>query len=699
MKKLFTIIASEKFTLFLGIIVVVLLLGMTTSIALFVCFRNRWREVEPEVTILPKNNFDKSLRVVADKDYKPFSYCLEDSQPRGYDVELAAELLNRLGYNMDLKLVSWSEAVELMQTGGADMILGCDWQDTAIMTDCNFTIPTYEEQFVVFQLAPLKNFSELYKKKIAVIEGCGLKDTLERYQLWQRCEEYETVTGCVKAVINNECDCFIAHRTIGEICLRKFGMIGKKFRGRLDIANGQMCFGVAKNNRVLFRRINEILLGIRAVGITHTLERKWLERFSDTQTFKDYMRKNPMVFISMLYLGAIVILILLTMSYYLIRIQTEKNRVIEAERAKALFFSTVSHDIRTPLNAIIGFSELLKNGISDEKERQNALNIITTSGNTLLELVNDVLNLSKLETNKMVFNTQLTDVPRLASSVLHSFDIMVPSKAVKLSQDYSEMPSLYVDQNRIRQILYNLLSNAVKFTERGDIRLKGIFVKIDHQDEGTGTLSLSVSDTGCGITPENQRKLMQPFVQIQGKQTEKGTGLGLYICKQLAMRMGGDLTLESVFGKGSTFTLTLRDVRFSSKQQVVGEEASKEVKNNFEHLRILIVDDIPVNRRVLEAMLKRLDIKNITAAENGVEALKNLYSFPDGFDVVLTDMWMPEMDGKALIGEIRKNARWKTLPVFAVTADIEAQNTSIDYGFTGLLLKPVTLEKLRDLLS
>ncbi|MBR6059244.1 MAG: transporter substrate-binding domain-containing protein [Victivallales bacterium] len=691
------LLQSEKLTFRLGVFLVFLLVAIS-CVGLFILYLNTRPKTEPELTVHAKNSFKKTLRVVGDVDYKPFSYVLEDGKPRGYDIELVTELANRIEYNLELELMNWDQAVEKLKENKADLIIGADWQDSNIM-DCEFTVPSFEESFTVFQEAPIKLFSDLYNKKIAVIENCGMKDTLKKYHLWQNCEEYKTITDCVSAVIAKKCDCFIAHHTIGEVGLQKFGALGKHFRGRLNFAPGQMCFGIAKDNPVLFARINTILLEMRSDGTADSLCHKWVENFDHNITLHEYIQKNPKMFFLIVDSAIAGLLIIIVMYYYLIRIRKERNRAIEAEHAKSLFFSIVSHDIRTPLNAIIGFSELLKNGISNENERKSALDVIISSGHTLLELVNDVLNISKLETNKMSIVTQLTDMTKLVSSILHSFDIMVTSDTVKLVGDMAPMPCLYVDPDRIRQILNNLLSNALKFTEHGEIRLKGSFEPLEGQDEGTGTLTLSVSDTGCGITPENQKKLMRPFIQIQTKQALNGTGLGLYICKQLSMRMGGDLTLESEFGKGTTFTLTLRNVRFSSKQLEIVEKTHIENRNDFHNIRILIVDDIPVNCRVLETMLRRLDVTNITTAGNGVEAMKQLYSTPDGFDIVLTDMWMPEMDGEALIHEIRKKERWKTLPVFAVTADIEAQNTYSNSGFTGLLLKPINLEKLRAILS
>ena len=664
------------------------------------------KRVEPEVVIHPQNVFERTLRVVGDADYKPFSYFHNnETEPHGYDIELVSELVNRMGVNLDLQLMEWQDAVDRMQKGTADLIIGCDWQDASVM-ECSFTIPTFEEKFVAFELEPSISFSDLYEKKIAVIEGCGLKDTLMHYQLWPNCVEYDAVTDCVQAVLNGECDCFIAHHTIGEVSLQAFGREGKRFRGRMDIASGQMCFGVSKNDPGLFDKVNETLLEMRADGTMDRLDEKWLERFDTDITLIEYMRRHPFVFFLIFDLLLAVVVVFLVMNHFLIKIRREKDRAIAAEQSKSIFFSTVSHDIRTPLNAIIGFSEMLRNGIEDKEEQKQAFDAITTSGQTLLDLINDVLDLSKLDAGKIVFVSELTDISRLASGVLHSFDVSVSGGDVALEENIGPIPFLYVDPHRIRQILFNLIGNAVKFTEHGKIVLSASFEPNPASIEETGCLTFSVSDTGNGIAEEDQENILKPFVQAKNTKAGKGTGLGLSICSQLAERMGGKLTLKSVLGKGSTFTVTFPNVRFSTKEMpksteitgLIQIQAAQEALSAANIPRILIVDDVPVNVKVIQSMLRRLNITDVVTAGNGAEALEVLQK-DKKIGIVLTDMWMPVMDGEKLIREIRSREEWKDLRVYAVTADVETQKTYRDSGFTGILLKPIKLSQLQSLLS
>ena len=380
------------------------------------------------------------------------------------------------------------------------------------------------------------------------------------------------------------------------------------------------------------------------------------------------------------------------------RLHSALDQAVAAEKARTLFFSTVSHDIRTPLNAILGYAELMKYGIDKEEERKKALNAITTSGDTLLQLINDVLDLSKLESGKMDIAPVPTDLAKLASGVLHSFDVAVSGGEVKLHEDMETLPLLEVDPQRIRQILFNLISNAVKFTDHGSITLHADF-QPDAENADYGVLTLAVADTGAGIAEEDQKHLMQPFTQLRTPKASRGTGLGLSICRQLAKRMNGTLTLKSAPGKGSVFTLTLQNVKTIPLAAIPAPDAPDAPREiNGQDLRILVADDVPVNLAVIKAMLKRLQVGHFETASDGLAALQRLQADPD-FDLVLTDMWMPNMTGEELVQAIRKDPRLASIPVYAVTADVEARKHSEEMGFTGIVLKPVTLDKLTQLLA
>ena len=373
---------------------------------------------------------------------------------------------------------------------------------------------------------------------------------------------------------------------------------------------------------------------------------------------------------------------LLTRSY---EAQLEAERA--ATQAKSLFFSSVSHDIRTPLNAIIGFSELLEKGVGDEDERSRYISSIRSSGKVLMRLVDDILDLSKLESRKLEIIEEPTNIPALAREVIEVCEVARLRKSLSLKTEIGDMPWVSMDPQRIRQILFNLLSNAYKYTDHGTITVRVLW-----QD---GALSLSVADTGKGISEEDIARILQPFVQLADRNHRDGTGLGLPICQRLAALMGGKLEITSKVGEGSTFTVTFQNVRTVDPPARHSEGIA-----HLGHLpsRVLVVDDSPVNRAVLKAMLAKSGVNDIVMAENGREALAALEGNGD-FDIVLSDLWMPEMDGYGLISAIRANARFSHLPVYLLTADVEARSQAESNGFTGILLKPITLEKLQALFT
>lgn len=381
--------------------------------------------------------------------------------------------------------------------------------------------------------------------------------------------------------------------------------------------------------------------------------------------------------------------------------QYERDLECEKAQTRSYFFSTVSHDIRTPLNAIIGFSELLNNSSLTEQERNQAVESIIISGKTLLALINDVLDLSKLESGKMEVHPEPTDCGRLLRDVFEVFRVAKNKSGVELRDKTGEMPILMLDPLRLRQIVFNLVGNAVKFTANGYIELRSSYIRDGGAD--SGTFMLEVEDTGCGISERDLKRIASPYVQVGSKHGRNGgTGLGLAICRQLAKTMGGELRIASVVGKGSIFTIEIKNVKTGgaiAPQRPVEIEKSQEPDSAAPShplpKRILIVDDQKMNLMVLKSMLKKKGDFEILTAENGSEAFELLLSHDTPtVDLVLTDLWMPELDGEGLVRAIRSEKALSSLRVIAVTADVEIKDRYAEMGFDGIMLKPLTMESL-----
>ncbi len=387
------------------------------------------------------------------------------------------------------------------------------------------------------------------------------------------------------------------------------------------------------------------------------------------------------------------------------------SRAQAADKAKSFFIASVSHEIRTPLNSVIGFAELLREGGVSQKQEREYLDAISSSANALLMLINDVLDLSKLEANQMQIITAFTDFNALCREVLLIFTFRAQENGNKLVSDVPEdLPEFDVDNIRIRQILINLLGNAVKFTKKGSITL-GVTFTPDVDSGDTGTLKCSVTDTGIGISEDDQKKLMEPFVQLSKLRgtnaVNNGTGLGLSISKRLATCMNGELTCTSKVGEGSTFTVTLNSVRYraKAKPKKTAKAAAEKTKaklaaapdSDVKSIRILVVDDVPMNLRVAKALFNKIGFKNIFTAGSGKEALELLEKQP--VDLILSDMWMPEMNGAQFSAAVKENPKIAHIPVVAQTADVETSGNFDMSHFDAIILKPLTGEKLTNMVK
>jgi len=379
---------------------------------------------------------------------------------------------------------------------------------------------------------------------------------------------------------------------------------------------------------------------------------------------------------------------------HMTEIEKALERARAAEKARSMFFSIVSHDIRTPLNAIIGYSELLRHGLDGKPEREEALDSICASGTTLLQLVNDVLDLAKMNAGKIALHPEPVRLDSLAGEVLMSFRLAASEKGIVLVNQTAGVPTVMLDGHRFRQILFNLIGNAVKFTDHGSVTVAASY---------SGTkLEVSVADTGCGIAPDMLTRILDPFVQVQDRSHSAhraaGTGLGLSICRGLADVMGGEFVVESELGKGSKFTVRLPGVEAHGTEETVlaaEPDPAVELKNLPKH--VLVVDDSPINLSVLTALLEHIGISSIDQAGDGEKALSALESsFKSGspYDFVLTDLWMPKMNGVELIEKLRADSRFARLPVYALTADIESHHDERVKLFDGILLKPITYGNL-----
>ena len=398
---------------------------------------------------------------------------------------------------------------------------------------------------------------------------------------------------------------------------------------------------------------------------------------------------------------------IICMVYDMTKEEEMMNAIVEANKAKSSFLANMSHEIRTPINAVLGLDEMIIRESKDENITAYAKDI-ESAGKTLLSLVNDILDLSKIESGKMEILKGEYHLSSLLNDCFNMVHMMAHEKNLKLIIENDEdIPGvLYGDEIRIRQIITNLLSNAVKYTPKGQITMK---VKWQALPNDYLLLGVAVTDTGIGIRKENMEDLFNSFKRVEEKKIRsiEGTGLGLPITKLLVELMGGSITVESEYGKGSTFKVAIPQKiidhaplgDLSVQYQNVDVHSKYQESFHAPDAKILVVDDVQMNLTVFEGLLKRTQIQ-VDTAMSGMESLAKIEK--NKYDIIFMDHMMPEMDGIDTLYKINelKNNPNKDTPIIMLTANaiLGMKEEYIDMGFTDYLSKPIQSKQLEEMI-
>jgi len=361
-----------------------------------------------------------------------------------------------------------------------------------------------------------------------------------------------------------------------------------------------------------------------------------------------------------------------------------QRSAVAANDAKSAFLATMSHELRTPLNGVLGMARALQRTELDRRQ-QGYVDTILRSGDGLMTILNDVLDISKIEAGRMDLDVAPFDLTALGEQTVELWAEGAAAKSLTLTcKTESGLPPMVLgDEHRVRQILMNLVSNALKFTEKGSVT---IWLRAAPAADGDGGVEIVVADTGIGMTPDQTASLFNPYVQAEASTAKRfgGTGLGLAICRKLATMMGGEISVMSDPGQGSAFRVWLP---LPAAEEA--EEATDEAPESLPSLRILVADDNPINQAVARAVLEAAGVV-VETANDGAQALERLRV--EHFDVVLMDVHMPNMDGVEAVGRLRDGQAGRAdIPVVALTADaMPGEESRLKaLGFDALQHKPV----------
>ena len=654
---------------------------------------------EPVVKVIADNCYDETLHVITDEDYRPYSFYDEKGNFSGHDVELIALIANKLHMNLDLKPMKWNDGIAATLAGEAQVLMTCDYSDDFAGTDAIIkSDPMSMDAFTVYSKKKISSVNDIYNERISVMANGNVTALIKNLGLTGNCTFYDSNREAMLALVNDEVDFTIMRNTIGTVLLNELGC--KKIAGYMTLGQSYMCFGINGSHPELVERIDKALHEIKASGELEKLNHKWLTTFVEPYSFQETVTRNIWLILAFLTIFAI-------MSYALyVRGQRQaeaelraKEHLEMANKAKTEFLFNMSHDIRTPMNAIIGFTDIARKNIDDKARVQDCLKKIEDSGAHLIDLINEVLDMSRLEAGKVKSEIRTMNIQDAARRFKDICDVTAASRDINFEVEVKDIDNMVVraDELHINQVMMNIVGNAIKYTmPGGDVKLTVTELPSDRQ--GYGCYEFTIRDTGVGMSKEFLSKIFETFSREETQATSgiQGTGLGMSIVKRLVDYMDGKINVESELGKGTKVTVVLYLQPAGECAEAPVATMKPEVEADLSGKKVLLVEDNELNREIATFLLQEKGL-TVEEASNGIEAVDRIKEMGTGYyDCVLMDIQMPLMNGYEATKQIRTLPSSDNLIIIALSANAfeDDRKASCAAGMNDHLAKPIDPDEL-----
>ena len=547
-------------------------------------------------------------------------------------------------------------------------------------------------------LTGVEKFDENKKNTVAVSRSnlLGKWYISFNYPFW-KIKEYDSSAEVEKAVQSGEADCFVVKtgqslKTLAD----------SKMRSVFLTKSSTSCFAVTRENTILMNILNKTIQTLPDSRLSSQFY--VYENEPGKVTLTEYIKDNLLV-VSIDFIGAVLVIVWIIV-YLLIKARKAQIQAEKANAAKSDFLFNMSHDIRTPMNALLGYSELMKRELTDPKllDYQEKME---QSGNLLLSIINNVLDMARIESGKVELDEDYVKIRDIYQGIYKIFQVEAEKKGIHLEMEYDvQHEHVICDETKNREIFLNLISNAVKYTASGG-RVTIRITELDCDREDYVRIRTQIIDTGIGMSEEFLPSLFEPFTRERNTTAGKvaGTGLGMPIIKKYIDMMGGTIEAESKLGEGSKFTVTL-EYRIADKsyyEQDTEKSSDMDETDRINGKHVLLAEDNDLNAEIAEFILEDMGLV-VDRVEDGVQCVARIEQKPAGtYDLILMDIQMPNMDGYKATEVIRdlSDKSKANIPIIAMTANAfeEDRKKALAKGMNGHIAKPVDIEKMRKILQ